>query len=367
MLGQTRIDEFAFILLGAIIFIAILMVTWTTPAELPPNVSPSSITIHLRPNQTYTFKLNISGKITNVRLEANGTIVESISFSKNHFDIPSKFELVDVTILSPNVTGEYDGYIIVKSTGGEKDIPVKVFVEKSIKLSTRTISFEDFSISNFGNEKILASKQDVTISTSYFSKNKVRLIGEIDASMLPKISEAYIDLIVDDKNDLGSLIVRLNDKEIYNKKVGLGETKIPINTSDLSSVNIISIEASPPGIYFWSSSWYHLASVKFVVRFKQSGKSFSFYLDNSEIQNFYSFVLSSLVSSTSPTPTLGIKINNQLVYLGKPPLTALNVTLSKDLLGNSLVLRNNNTISFYLESKGKVSFSNVLFSINKLI
>lgn len=364
--GQTRIDEFAFVLLAGLIFIIILMLAWGTPAETPPFVEPTSISLTIPRNMSSTFDLNITGKLSNVTLSLTGEIKNWISFSKNNFDVLDS-TTVRVKVRVPNVpTGSYNGRIVVNSAGGQQSISVNIQVsERQIEELSRSISLGDFSVSYTAGTETLDSKEDIEVSAGYLSSYSKNLVGVLTEKKLEMVENGHIQLIVDETNNAGNLIVSFNDKEVFNKNVGAGEIIVPIDRSMIKKSNTISISAGLPGWKFWMSTVYRLRSASFVINYKGVfSKDIQFSLDDNEIKNFARFHLFSRVKSPpAPLPEMIIKINNQVVFSERPPLTWINETFYRDILGNSLILSPENTISFLFESEASYEISGTILNV----
>ncbi len=221
-----RIDEFAFVLLAGVILIFILMVAWTTPTELPPYVEPTSVSLTAHKGTTKSFDLTINGTLTGVNLTASGEIKDWITFNKNNFDVDGKVK-VTVTVKVPSTAslGYHNGRIIVSSTGGEKAVSVAVEVTEAAakKLATRPIVLGDFEVSYTSGTETLDSKESVQVSKGYFSGHDINLVGIVSEEKLDIITSGYLQLIVDDTNTAGNLIVFFNGKKVFDKPVGIGE------------------------------------------------------------------------------------------------------------------------------------------------
>jgi len=366
--AQARIDEFAFVLLAGIALIILLMVAWT-PREGVPIVEPTSKSLTILNGTSTTFTLNITGpSITNVTLSAIGEISNWISFSKNNFDVPQS-ELVTVYVDVPAyvIPKTYTGKIIVKSTGGSKEIPVTINVVTALAevLSMRQIPLGDFSVSYAVGSRVLDSQNNVRVVRSYFSSSDVNLVGILTDEEFSIIKDGYIRIIIADTNKLGNLIVELNGAKVYNQIGNLGEILIPLNSSIIHKSNVIKIKAAPPSWMFWRRTIYEIRSVEFVVNFEGiSSKQIEFSLNPNEVDGFDHFTLNALLSYTSPLPELQIRLNDQIVYFQRPPLVVFDAEFKKDILGNPLILYpGNNTISFSLLSAGSLNFTNTILTV----
>lgn len=364
MKAQAKIDEFAFVLLAGLILIIILMIAWGTPTEAPPFVQPTSISLTIPRNMSSTFNLNITGGLSNVTLSATGGIGNWISFSKSNFDVSGSTS-VRVKVKVPNVaTGTYNGRIIVKSVGGQQSVSVNVLVaEQQVEELSRLIKeLGDFSVIYTAGTETLDSKEDIEVSGGYLSTHSKNLVGVLTEKKLEMVEDGYIQLIVDETNNAGNLIVSFNDKDVFNENVGAGEILVPIEKSLIKRSNTVKISAGMPGWMFWMSTVYRIRSASFVVNYEGIlSKDFPFSLDDNEITNFARFQLSGKINCTPSRPEMQIKINNQIVYSERPPLTWITPTFDRDILGNSLSLSPENTISFSFDTEAscKISAANL--------
>jgi len=369
--GQIKIDEFAFVLLAGIVLIAVLMVFWTTPTEAPPTVDISSKSVTVLTGGSTSFPITISGPITNVSISAYGTISNWISFSSEYFDYINESQVVVVYVKVPsNVPlGTYKGAIKVSSTGGSKDVQLTVNVQNitTVEFLKKQIALSDFSISFSSGSKVLDSANNVEVIKGYFAESDLNLIGIIDEVDLKDVVDANVRLIISDTNKLGNLIVELNGKEIYNRPANLGEIIIPINVTQLARSNAISIKAGNPGWMFWANTVHKIREASFSISFKGiNTKEVFINLTQQEVTNFNHIRFNAMISSEE-SPTLRIKVNEQTVYLGKPPIFALDLWIDKDILGNPLVLHiGTNKVEFALESPGKMNFKNGMITYNYL-
>jgi hypothetical protein len=348
------IDEFAFVLIAALIFIGIMLIFWTTPQELPPSLEPRSISIRMLPNSQKTITFKIVGNLTSVNLNTNGSLSQIISFSENNFNVYREKE-VKAILSSPTGYGRYSGYIIARGKGGEDAIDVTIYVVPTLSLTQRSIPIEDFRISNYGGEKVLDSKSDFVVEKSLFSFNSAKLVFRLEKF---EIEEAKLKLTIDDSTGPGYLIVKLNGNIIYKKKITDGYfEEIPLNASDLKEVNFVNIEAENEGFGIFFKTSYHIFSAEVRVKYKSEPYSFEIPLSQQEIDNFYAFELSSTLVQQN-YPSVEIKVNNQKVFIGKLPITAFRLNITKDLIGNPLLLFPTNNISISLLTEGEIYFGN---------
>lgn len=350
---QTRVDEFVMVLLGALIFIIILTVVWTTPPEALPMVSPRSIEISVIRGGTRVVTLTINGSATNVSLSAEGEIKDWVRFSKQNFNV-FNFGSVSISFYVPEDTeeGVYTGNIVLKSLGGEIKIPVslKVVYSAGENLAFRQLEpFESFKLESKPSTVVLEERKNMKIERGYFSNRYVGFGKKIEDSY----ESLTLEFEIEDTNLLGNLVIEVNGVKVFDKKAspGIYLVKLPTNVTILN----LNIYAANPGWLFWEKTHYKIKWLKVVGKMEvPTSKEFAFDLTPEEIENFAFFKLSMLIkNSTFPIPKFSILINNQIVYKSSPPTKIFYLCISRDILGNPLYLKvRNNSIKFVLEEQG---------------
>lgn len=358
-LQQRGFDEFALIIIAVVIFIGIFALSLTSSMDTKPSIYPREISLSLLPNERTTVTIKVTGNSSNTTLEAEGLITNLISFSESSFVLHGEKE-IKVRINAPLSSGSFFGYIVAKTSAGEDKIPVRLFVSNQYQLTYRSISYPDFTISNYGREKVVDLKENDYVEKSIFSDKKLRLVFQLAET---EVEEAYVSVIVSEYSGQGELIVRQNDEVLFKKKVEIGEVKVPLNISKLTTISFITIEASNPSWNIFGKTRYEIYQAKIVVRYKGYSQEFDLNLERGEIDRFHSIEITSLLQTSYPIPGLEIRINDQIVYRGKIPLTAFRINITKDVLGEKLILKENNKIKFYLVEEGYVTFSNNIFKI----
>ncbi len=367
--AQGKIDEFVFVLLAGVILIAILMVAWTTPTEVAPKVSPSSVDMTTVIGGVEAFTLNISGKLTGVRLTASGDIASWIKFTSNNFDV-SKSTLAEVKLTVPKTAllKTYTGLITVTSEGGSKTIPVTIVVEKEVirALESRNIVLGDFFVGFTSGSKDLDSRQSVQVEKGYFSERSVNMVGSLTEKEFSILQGGEVRLVVEDSNKLGNLIVLFNDAEIFNKKVGPGEIAIPIRKNSINKTNVVNIKAENPGFIFWATTLYQLRSAKLSAGLDGSfSKETSFRIRSAEAANLDSIRLAYKVEDfSSDLPELTIRLNDQIIFKEKPSTTSFDKKFETGILGDSIILNEgDNKLFFSFDEEASYSVTNAIVTV----
>lgn len=365
---EIKIDEFGFVLMAGLILIFILMIFWTTPKEPLPLIEPSSVTIRISPGRIETFYLYIKGRATNVTLRGTGRIATWISFDKNYFNVIDETK-VKVSISVPDYVepGIYIGNIEFSSLGGKLLIPLEIQVKEIVfmeRISTKSILLGDFSIEKVSAFEKVGIKENFEVFRSLFSRQDANLIISIPEEKFEKVVKAEIRILVEETNQAGNLIVLFNEKEVFNKKVGVGEIKIGIGKEEIRRTNSISILAGPPGLKFWATNVYKIKVVEFWVEYEGIyKKEFSFRLEPHQAKNFLYLQISFLKVNREISPDLIIKINGQIIYYKRPPLIYFNETFYRDIFGNPILVKEENKVSFELKREGKLDVEGAILII----
>lgn len=359
-----KIDEFAFVLIGGVLMLIIMAILYSIPAEAPPQVSPLSFEKNAYRGSTMSFDLTINGTpvagkpaLAGVNLTALGDIRRWISFNKQNFDV-YEGDTVKVTIKVPTSAelGHNRGRIEIEGAGGTKSIYVDIFViDKGSAATSRPIFLDDFSVSYVSTGESLDERSNVEVTKSYFGEEPTSLVGIVDDENLEIVEDGYIQLIIQDTNSAGNLIVSMNDEELYNEMANRGEVMIPLTKEQILKSNDVEIKADTPGMTIWATTSYDIRSAVFYVNYEGAfAEDIEFTLNAEEVEYFKNFNLFFRVKTHSKTlPPLMIKINDQIVYWESPPLAFMDEAFSQDMFGNPLYLNEGtNTISFNFEREG---------------
>jgi len=316
--GQARIDEFAFVLLAGLVLIIVMMVAWTTTVTEVLDVYPPSISLKLKPGDSETLELSLNGTATNVTISTTGDIRTWLSFDKQNFDV-SGSEVVTVFVTVPTVAVEkiYRGSIQIFFTGGNKSIPVTINVTKTpVQDLWKNFYFGDFSVSYSVGQEVLASKSSFEVSKGYFSEYSASLTHEsLSQEKFEIVTGGFINILVDETNNAGNLIVEFNGEEVYNKNTKPGEVLIELNASQIKKSNTVTIKAGLPGWKFWMNTVYKISSAKFgIFYYGVSEKSFNFELGDKEVDNFKYALFVARVKDSNPTKDLIVKVNDKEIF-----------------------------------------------------
>ncbi|MBI2542805.1 MAG: hypothetical protein HYW24_01325 [Candidatus Aenigmarchaeota archaeon] len=356
--GQAKVDEFAWIILGAVGFVLLITLVFTSTVSRPV-IEPKSLELTLAREDSHTFPITVRSedgrKMTNVTLVAEGEIKDWLTFNKNSLDVDNS-TTVKITVQVPKsaILKTYKGEIKALTQGGSSLMSLSIIVSNQtvLKLSSRPVFLGEFDIKHTQGSEILDTRENIEISKGAFSESKGTFLMSYPQGKKSITTGAYLELFVTETNKNGDLIVEFNGFELYNKRTDAGRIVIPVDKSLLNATNTINILTTGPSPFlFWSSAEYKIEKMNFVIDFVDiAERERTFELARNEADNFHHFVLQGrIVNYSTPLEEVVIKINNQIVFIDRPPLVAFNQTFDKDIQGNKLIVDRQNKISFSFE------------------
>jgi len=355
--AQGKIDEFAFVLLAGLVIIIIMLFAWGVPSQAEtPVVSPDSISLAINKGSSKSVLLEINVTSKSVTLTSKGTIADWVEFSDNNFESEG-LSNVEIKVIVPHGTEERDyfGSIIVESSeGGKVTIPLSVKVISETEVASKEISrteyIGDFDVTFAEGKEIVKSERNIevrgggkTTLTAYITRN------------LDTITDSTIIIDVAYSNNEGNLVVKLNNKIIYDQKILPGEIIIPVDKEILSSYNVIEISTSTSGWKFWTTSIYNIDKFEFTVDyFGEMGKIEPFNVYREELMGFKEGRLEFNIKNYEGDGKLTVRINDYIIFDGRRRGYVL-LTFNYVDVG---LIKGSNTISFDTEAGSSYSIEN---------
>ena len=317
--GQGKLDEFAFVLLAGLVIIIVMLLVWGVPGPTEiPTVNPTSKTLSIERGKADDFILEINVSSKQVTLTARGTIKDWVSFSNNNFDSYG-LSNVEVTVKVPSGAdeGTHFGTIVVESQeGGESivDLTIKVKEpkEETTEEASRNIYIGDFTVSYAEGTETVGTESDIEV------KNGGETISASITRDMDLVTEGSLILDVLYTNNEGNLVVKFNNKVVYDDKAMPGEITIPLTKDLLDSYNIIEISTSKPWWKFWTSSIYRIEIFEFNIDYFgdiEKRESFEVYRD--ELLNFREAWVYFYINSYDGPGHLKVEINGYTLYEGR--------------------------------------------------
>lgn len=347
---KLKFDEFSLIILGAIIFLGIMAISFTTPSEFPPKVSPLTVSLNLDPGSSERFNINVSGKVSGVNISTSGEVGGWLAPGRTDLGALQKTETVPVTISVPSTAsaGLHTGKITVFGKEGKVEVDVSVVVSAMKSLTSRTVPLGDFKVSYVSGTRTLDMRNKTFVSRSYLYEKPISMLGLVTDEELPILQFGRVKMVVDDTNGYGPIIVTQNGREIFKEAVGPGLLVAPLNLTEIRNTNTIRISADYPGPFFWTENIYDLRDVLVDITYKGSvPKSFNFTLEPEEYKRFDHVQVSFRVKdSSAKLPPLKIALNGKTIFFGTPPTTTFNKDFSRDTFGSVIDMGAKNTLTF---------------------
>jgi len=185
----------------------------------------------------------------------------------------------------------------------------------------RFISLGDFRVTYDLGQDTIVEKKNVVVSKGISTEKHVNLVGTVTNDKLAITTSGFIEIIVDDASGDGSLIVVLNDQEIFNKKVGPGRVSISLKQDQIKDTNVVTIKCSSSGWKFWENTVYDISSANIGINFQGINfKTFSFVMSSEEVLKFkFGRITFNPKSLSSGKNDLVVKINDKTIFRGVPP------------------------------------------------
>jgi len=184
----------------------------------------------------------------------------------------------------------------------------------------RFISLGDFKVTYDLGQDNIVEKNNVEVSKSLSSEKHVNLVGIVSNDKLVITTSGFIEIIVDDASGDGNLIVLLNDKEVFNNKVGPGRVSIPLKRDQINDTNVVTIKCSGSAWKLWENTVYSISSTKMGINFQGINfKTFSFVMSSDDVLKFrFGRITFNPKSLSTAKNDLVVKINDKTIFRGVP-------------------------------------------------
>lgn len=364
---RMKFDEFSLVILGAIIFIGILLIAFSTPSEFPPRVSPASVTLNLDPGSSEVFYINITSGISEANVSTSGSIASWLQPAKTDLGVLKAKEVLPIVVSVPEsaTAGTRTGKIIVSGKEGRAEVDVTIVVSAVKRLTSRTLGIGDFKILYLSGSSTIAEHADTFVSKSYLFEKSVNIVGVIEDDKLPILNGGFVRFIVGDTNNYGPIVVTQNGREIFSEPVGPGEVIVPLNLTNLRRSNTIKIAADVPGIFFWAENLYSIRDISVEVSYRGGiPKTYNFTLTPNEQRKFDHLQLTYTVrGSTTSLPPMKIELNGQTIFFEKPPTTFFNRNFARDVFDLRLNVAERNSLAFSFDQEASYEVSDATLAV----
>lgn len=364
MKAQTRVDEFAFILLAGIIMILILAVSYSTLQQGPITGVLSTNKLQIAQGTSATVRLTLNGTGFNVTLSSSDEITNWLTFDQNNFDLSGTKDIIVTVAVPSNANFRiYSGNIVISSADKTFKVPLSINVGLATVVNVQnSIRLGDFVVSYSVGTAIIGEKDDFEVTKGYSSETSTSLTAIVPDDKMGIITDGFIQVFVENSNSAGNLFVDFNGQRLYANTITTGEIDIPLNASMISKYNSIIIRADNPGFQFWTSTDYKIKFVKMGIDYSGvSNKQLTFSLSDNDLKDFDYGQLSFQLSKYDPQylmPML-IQINGVTLWNDPPTLTYFQKTFGTEIP----LFVGNNTISFSVSQQSYYQLSNTVINI----
>jgi len=362
--AQTRVDEFAFILLAGIVMILILAISYSTIQQGPISGVLSTNNLQIAQGNSATIRLTLNGTGFNVTLSSDGEIVKWLTFDQNNFDLAGSKDII-VTVMVPNNANfrTYSGNVLILSADKTFKVPLKVNVGVATVVNVpNTIRLGDFTVSYSAGTETIGENDDFEISKGYLGETSVSFTAIVPDDKIGIITAGVLHLFVETSNSAGNLFVDFNGERVFANTISTGEILIPLNKTSINKYNSVIIRADNPGFQFWTNTYYKIKFAKMEINYSGiSGKQITFSLEQKDLKDFDFGQLSFQISKYDPNALnpMFIQINGVTLLNDVPTLTYFQKTFGTEIP----LYVGNNTISFAVSQHSYYQLSNVVLTI----
>jgi hypothetical protein len=362
-----KFDEFSIIAVGAVIFIGIVLLAFSTPSEFPPTVRPLEVKMSLDPGSYESFVFNISGKVTGVNITTSGEIAGWIQLSETDIGALRDKKSITATVNVPGIAspGTHRGVVTVWGKEGKADIQVAITVSSVKKLTSKTVSMGDFRVAYLAGSRTLDTFGNTFVTKSYLYEKPLNLVGVIESEEMPILTGASVRFIVEDANNYGPVIVTQNGRQIFSEVVGPGEVFVPLNMSDVRKSNTVTIRAENPGLFFWAENVYSIREASLDIDYQgRVDKVFNFSLSPEEYKKFdHLQLVYNVDEATAPLPPMRVSLNGQTIYEDVPSITSFNSNIARDIFGSPIAMSDKNSMVFSFAQEASYTLSDATMII----
>jgi len=226
-------------------------------------------------------------------------------------------------------------------------------------LVPRIIRIGDFSVSYTAGSQTLETKKYIEVKKGLFDDKKFSFSAEFGEN-LDNVIGGWINLYVLSGGE-GRLIVKVNEKVVYNEKTSAGKIVINVDKNILEKYNVIEISSGLPGLQFWTTSIYNIEKVEFGVDiYGALIKQYNFNLYSSELKNFAGGQVKFNLEEREGSGNLIVRINGRDLFMGIP-----SGSFTQDFDAFDVGLVNGvNTIEFLTEKDTTYKLDDVQIIIN---
>ena len=203
---------------------------------------------------------------------------------------------------------------------------------------TRAIRFGSFTLGETQSDT-LESLPNLGVSQGYFGGDAKKSYLYVNPNVLSNIKDVKVSFDMGETNLYGNLIVKWNDKVVFDKLANLNRYDIVIDAADVKESNTLELSASTPGMYFWASTYYGLQNFAVIAEYGPE-KFMSFKIYPNEVETWSKGVLK-FYTTSGQSGLIRVKLNGADIYSSSNPEHLVSKEFQYSEIGNALKIGDN--------------------------
>ncbi len=208
--------------------------------------------------------------------------------------------------------------------------------------AARSVKFGSFTLGQTQSET-LREMASVGVSQGYFGSDPKKFEITVDPGVLGSLRSAKISFDMGETNLYGNLIIKWNDKAVFDRLANLNRFEITIPAEDVKESNVLEMSAAPPGLYFWSATYYGLQNFRVAAEYGPE-KIMSFKVYPNELEAWDRGILK-FYTTSGQRGDIQVKLNGQGIYSSSNPEHLVTKEFEFSQIGN-VIRAGDNIISF---------------------
>ena len=203
---------------------------------------------------------------------------------------------------------------------------------------SRTAKFGSFTLGQTQSDT-LKEMASVGVTQGYFGSDPKKFDISVDQNVLNNIKDVKISFSIGETNLYGNLIIKWNDKIVFDKLANLNRYDVVIEPGDVRESNTLEIAAANPGLYFWAATLYDLESFKVAAEYGPE-KFVAFKVYPNEIEAWNKGVLR-FYTTSGQAGEIRVKLNGQEIYVSSNPEHLVEEDYDYSDIGNAIKIGDN--------------------------
>jgi hypothetical protein len=222
---------------------------------------------------------------------------------------------------------------------------------------SRSVKFGSFTLGETQTES-LKSMQSLGVSQGYFGADAKKFEINVDPNVIGNLKDVRISFDLTETNQYGNLVIKWNDKVVFDKVANINRYDIVIPAQDVKETNVLDVSAGNPGLYFWAATFYGTQNFEVNGEYGTE-KIATFKVYPNELDSWSKGVLK-FYASGGQGADLHVKLNGQEIYSSASAGGQVTREYQLSELSNA-IKSGDNVLSF--RSSSLLSMENVEFDV----